>query len=174
MHCSILLVITPLAPPRIFGFFNSKNKERQFPTPGTTFTNHYWTQTRYKSKFYKCQPSNSLTRCIFLATGNAISDLQAHYQIRNISRGIPTPSLIIIAVLVGNISLISRRNRGLGPKHLACEHLYSHPYPHWPGTRRSIKFPTPGSVNVHFPGGCQEEMVTGRIEPCITCIYNQC
>jgi hypothetical protein len=29
------------------------NKEWQFPTPGKTFTNHYWTQTCYKSKFYK-------------------------------------------------------------------------------------------------------------------------
>jgi hypothetical protein len=54
------------------------NKESQFPTPETTFTKDYCTQTRYKLKFYKsrCQPSNSLKQDAFFlpCTGNAISD----------------------------------------------------------------------------------------------------
>ena len=93
------------------------------------------TETRCKPKSHKCQPLNSLTGRIFLATGNAISDLQAYYQIRkkeisraqvgpcfafsnsntsprNISPRIPTTYLIIITGLVGNISYWAR----VGPK----------------------------------------------------------
>ena len=58
MHSSILPVTThPGQPPGICAFLISKlsishlraNKESQFPTPETTFTNHYCTQTRYQN-----------------------------------------------------------------------------------------------------------------------------
>ena len=63
MHGSILPVTIPL--PGDLRIFISKMSILH--PQGPTFTNHHCTQTRYKSKFYKCQPSNSLAGRIFLA-----------------------------------------------------------------------------------------------------------
>jgi hypothetical protein len=63
MHSSILPVTIPLGNPQ--GFADFLFPKCQFPTPGQiknanfpsqgkhSQTMHYWTQTRYKSKFYK-------------------------------------------------------------------------------------------------------------------------
>jgi hypothetical protein len=97
------------------------NKESQFPTLGTTFTNHHCTQSRHKSKFYKCQPSNSLAGRIFLAMiyRHIIEYVRKKYFLKN-SDAI-----------------------WLGPKPLVCEHLYSPP--HGPPLSQTLnKIPHPG------------------------------
>jgi hypothetical protein len=144
MHGSILPVTIPL--PGDLRIFISKmsilhpqaNKESQFPTLGTTFTNHHCTQSRYKSKFYKCQPSNSLAGRIFLAMiyRHIIEHVRKKYFLKN-SDAI-----------------------WLGPKPLVCEHLYSHySPPHGPPLSQTLN-------KIPHPGKCLRivRMVTGRMD----------